>query len=230
FIQDGHSRGSIKFSHEEFGLLGSYALLSHSIDLTDEEILICKQTDTRIIHNPSAFASILGRCPVTELLDAGVTVILGSDGPAPDRSCDMFRHMFQCIRYHRTNFRDLSYMPSGKVLEMVTIDAARALGLEQDLGSLEAGKKADLILINVRKPHLYPFNMPLHRIVYYANGNDVDTVIIDGKVIMENRIVLTLNEEAVLDSVKKVVDDMLKKTNLYEFLELPDRCWNSSRY
>lgn len=229
-VQDGHSEGTIKFAHDAFDLLGKDALFSHSTNLTDEEIQLCAQTDTRIIHNPSAIASIYGRCPVTELLDDGVTVVLGSDGPAPDRSCDMFRHMFQCMHYHRFYYRDPSYLPPGKVLEMVTIDAARALGLEQDLGSLEPGKKADLILIDTLKPHLQPFNMPLHRLVYYANGSDVDTAIVDGKVVMENRIVLTVNEAEVIDQVQKVTNKMLESTGLFDYLAISDHCWKSSRY
>jgi hypothetical protein len=86
--QDGHSRGSVKFAHEELDILGPDALLSHSTGLTDEEIAICAETDTRISHNPSSNFSVTARCPVPELLDAGVTVCLGSDGTAPDRSYD----------------------------------------------------------------------------------------------------------------------------------------------
>ena len=88
--------------------------------------------------------SIRGRCPVPELIDAGVTVALGSDGAAPDRGYDMFRHMFQCMHYHRRHFRDAGVLPHGKVLEMVTIDAARALSLDHEIGSLEPGRLADV--------------------------------------------------------------------------------------
>jgi len=89
FTQDGHSRGTVKFAHEMLDLLGPDALLAHSIDLTASEIDICRQTDTKIVHNPSAIMSIMGRCPVPELLDAGVAVMIGSDGVAPDRSYDI---------------------------------------------------------------------------------------------------------------------------------------------
>src|SRR5437762_13659266 len=99
----------------------------------------------------------------------------------------MFRHMFQCMHYHRRHFRDARILPQGKVLEMVTIDAARALGLDRELGSLEAGKKADVILVDLFKPHLMPLNMPVYRIASFANGADVDTVIVDGRVLMEGR-------------------------------------------
>jgi cytosine/adenosine deaminase-related metal-dependent hydrolase len=229
FTQDGHSRGSVKFAHDELGLLGPDALLSHSTDLTDDEIRICRDTNTRIVHNPSAVASIRGRCPATELIDAGVTVMLGSDGVGPDRSYDMFRHMFQAMRYHRFHFRDPSVLPAGKVLEMVTIDAARALGLDQEIGSIEPGKKADLILVDLRKPHLYPFNMPVYRVAYFANGNDVDTVIVDGRVLMERREVKTVKVEEVLDLAQAETEAALRRTQLEHLLAIPERFWGVTR-
>ncbi len=211
FTQDGHTRGTIKFANETLGILGPDALLSHSTELTEEEIEICRQTGTRIVHNPSAVTSMRGRCPVTEFIDAGVTVMLGSDGVAPDRSYDMFRHMFQAMRYHRFYFRDPSVLPAGKVLEMVTIDSARALGLEKELGSLEPGKKADVILIDMMKPHLYPMHMPVYRVAYFANGNDVDTVIVNGEILMENRQVKTVKESEVFELAQKAADDAFRR-------------------
>lgn len=229
FTQDGHSRGSVKYADERLGILGPDVLLSHATGLTDEEIAICRRTDTRISHNPSAIASIRARCPATELIDAGVTVMLGSDGVAPDRSYDMFRHMFQAMRYHRFHFRDASVLPPGKVLEMATIDAARALGMEKELGSLEPGKKADVILIDMFKPHLYPLNMPVYRVVYFANGNDVDTVIVNGEVLMEGRKVRTVNEADVLDLAQREIELALERTKLGHLLAIPPRFWKVTR-
>jgi cytosine/adenosine deaminase-related metal-dependent hydrolase len=229
FTQDGHARGTVKFAHEELGILGPDALLSHATELTDEEIRICMETDTRIVHNPSAIASIRGRWPVTELLDAGVTVMLGSDGVAPDRSYDMFRHMFQAMRYHRFHFRDASVLPAGKVLEMVTVDAARALGMEDEIGSLEAGKKADIILIDMDRPHLRPLHMPLYRVAYFANGNDVETVIVNGEVLMRDREVLSVNQEAVLALAQREADAALRRMGLEHLVETPEGFWGRSR-
>ena len=230
FHQDGHSRGSIKFAHENLGTLGPDACFSHSIDLTAEEIELCRLTNTRIVHNPSAMRSIQGRCPVPELLDAGVTVMLGSDGTAPNRSTDMFRHMFQCMHYHRTYYHDPTYLPPGKVLEMTTTDAARGLGMEKEIGSLEVGKRADIILVNMFKPHLYPLNMPVYRVIYFASGGDVDTVIVDGKILMENRIVKTVNEEEVLERAQREAEAMFDRMQLRHLLKTPDRFWGHSRY
>lgn len=229
FTQDGHTQGSVKFAHEILDILGPDALLSHATELTEEEIRICAETDTRIVHNPSAIASIRGRCPVTELLDAGVTVMLGSDGVAPDRSYDMFRHMFQAMRYHRFHFRDPDVLPAGKVLEMATIDAARALGLEDEIGSLEVGKKADIILVDLFRPHLYPPNMPLYRVAYFANGNDVKTVIVDGQVLMLDRQVKTVDEARVLELADKELKAALDRTGLHHLVETPEGFWGETR-
>jgi cytosine/adenosine deaminase-related metal-dependent hydrolase len=155
--------------------------------------------------------------------------MLGSDGVAPDRSFDMFRHMFQAMRYHRFYFRDPSYLPAGKVLEMVTIDAARALGLEKEIGSLEPRKKADVILIDMFKPHLMPFNMPAYRVAYFANGNDVDTVIVNGQVLMEGRRVLTVNTTEVLELAQKEITEALERTGLHYLMERPERFWGVSK-
>jgi cytosine/adenosine deaminase-related metal-dependent hydrolase len=230
FTMDGHTRGTVKFCHEELDILGPDALLSHSTELTAEEIQICRDSETKIAHNPSAVASMVGRCPVPELLDAGVTVILGSDAAAPDRSYDMFRHMFQCMRYHRRYYRDPRVLPPGKVLEMATIEGAKALDLEKMIGSIEPGKKADLILVDMYKPHLYPLNMPVDRITCYANGNDVDTVIVDGEILMENRVVNTVNEDEVLERAQREIEAAVGRSGMKGLFETTEKYWGHSTY
>jgi 5-methylthioadenosine/S-adenosylhomocysteine deaminase len=230
FTQDGIRRGCLKLAHEALGLLGPDALFSHSVDLTEEEIALCRETGAKICHNPSANISIQGRCPVPELLDAGVTVMLGSDGTAPDRGYDMFRHMWQCMHYHRRHFRETGVLPPGKVLEMTTIDAARALGMDREIGSLEPGKRADIVLVDLAKPHLYPPNMPVYRVMYFANGADVDTVLVSGKVLMEGRKVLTVNEADVLACAQEETERMLERTGLGHLTGFPPQFWGHSRY
>jgi cytosine/adenosine deaminase-related metal-dependent hydrolase len=228
--QDGHREGTLALAHAELGLLGPRSFMSHSIDLTGEDIAAVRETDTRIVHNPSAIMSIRGRCPVPELIDAGVTVALGSDGAAPDRGYDMFRHMFQCMHYHRRHFRDAGVLPHGKVLEMVTIDAARALSLDHEIGSLEAGKKADIVLVDLFRPHLMPLNMPVYRVTCFANAGDVVTTIVDGRVLMEDRRVLTVDEDEVLAGVQEQCDRMLDRSGLRHLTESPARLWGASHY
>ena len=228
FTQDGHQKGSVAYAHA-LGILGPEALLSHSTGLTADEIRICADTDTKIAHNPSAVASILARCPVTELLEAGVTVGLGSDATAPDRNADMFRHMQQCMHYHRTFHRDPSWLPPGKVLEMATIDAARALGMDRDIGSLELGKKADVVLLDLRRPHMAPANMPLYRIVCFANGNDVSDVIVDGVVRLRDRRAVGLDEEAAIDAAEREAALMIERLGLQALLATPANFWRAVR-
>lgn len=229
FTQDGHSKGSVEFANDVFDILGPDVLLSHATGMTDEEIAIVARSGTRIVHNPSANAAMREQFRLVELLDAGVTVMLGSDGVAPDRSYDMFRHMFQAMRYHRAALRDTKVIPAGKVLEMVTIDAARALGLEREIGSLEAGKKADLILVDWFRPHLVPMNMPLYRIAYFANGNDVSTVLVNGRVLMRDRVVLSVDETRVLEFAQREADLAIRRTGLDSLTATPEGFWGRSR-
>ncbi len=220
FTQDGHTTGSVAYANE-LGILGPNALLSHSTALTGDEIRIVAETGTHIAHNPSAIASILARCPVTELIEAGANVAIGSDATAPDRSADMFRHMQQCMHYHRTFHHDPSWLPPGRVLEMCTVDSARALGMSHEIGALEPGKKADVVLLDLRRPHLYPANMPLFRLVYFANGNDVHTVIVDGRIALQDRKALLVNEDEVLDDAQAETELMLERTGFRYMLETP---------
>lgn len=225
FAQDGHTRGTIQFAHDSLGLLGPDAVFSHATELTPEEIALVARTGTKIVHNPSAIYSMRGRCPVTELIDAGATVMLGSDGTAPDRSYDMFRHIFQAGRYHRFFFRDPDVLPAGKILEMATVDAARALGLQDEIGALEPGKKADVILVDLWQPHLVPMQMPLYRLAYFANGSDVRTVVVDGRILMRDRRVLTVDQDRILAAAQREADDAVRRTGLEQLLETPEGFW-----
>ncbi|MFC2177218.1 amidohydrolase family protein, partial [Actinomycetota bacterium] len=191
-VQDGHRADTVEAS-SRLGLLGPRSLLSHSIDLDESHIELIARAGVSIAHNPSAIYSQFGRCPVPELLAAGVTVGLGSDATAPDRSADMFRHMYQLTRYHRADRRDPALFPPGTTLEMATMGSASALGMAEDIGSIEVGKAADLILLDVDKPHLTPFTHPVHQIVYFATGADVDTVVVGGEVLMQGRQVRTVD-------------------------------------
>jgi cytosine/adenosine deaminase-related metal-dependent hydrolase len=167
---------------------------------------------------------------VPGLLDAGATVAIGSDGTAPDRSYDMFRHMWQAMHYHRTHHKDPALLPPGKALEMVTCDAARCLGTESLVGSLEAGKAADVILVDLRRPHLYPQNMPLFRLVCFAAAADVSTVIVGGRVLMQNRVVAHVDEGAVLDRAAREAALAVERAGLGAMLETPKGFWRSTRY
>jgi len=224
--QDGHRNGTVAYARD-LGLLGPFALLAHCVDLTGADISALEETGAAVAHNPSSIMSILGRCPAPELIARELRVALGSDAAAPDRGYDMFRHMAQAMHYHRRHFRDPSVLPPGKVLEMATIDAARALGLERDLGSLEAGKKADIVLVDMRKPHLTPPDMPLHAITHFANAADADTVIANGRVVLRGRVSQTLDPQPVIYEATEAARAAVSRAGLEALRLEPGTLWGN---
>ncbi len=228
FHQDGHRAGSIEMADRMFGLLGPDAFLSHCTDLTDADIEALQRTGASVVHNPSAIAAVRGYCPAPRMIEAGVTVMIGSDATAPDRSGDMFRHMFQCIRYHQRHFRDETVMTPGKALEMVTIDAARGLGLAEEIGSLEPGKLADVITVDLTAPHMVPANMPVARIVYFANGHDVRDVMVGGRVLLRDGVAGHLDPAEIAGAAWREAEAMLDRAGLRDMVQ-EDPGWGRTR-
>ena len=228
FHQDGHRSGSIEMADRMFGLLGPDAFLGHCTDLTEEDIATAARTGVHVVHNPTAIAAVRGFCPVVKLLDAGVNVAIASDGTAPDRSGDMFRHAFEAMRYAQRAARDDSLLPPGRALEMITIDAARALGMEREIGSLEAGKRADLITVDLTAPHMVPANMPVWRVVCYATAADVRDVVIGGEVLMEARQVSHVDEAEIVAQAEAETATMLRRSGLAH-LAVEDPGWRRTR-
>ncbi len=229
-INSHASGGDIVFSHEHLNVLGPNVVLAHCNGISPEEVRILADTGTHVSHSPSARAFARARCPVPELIAAGVNVALGTDGTGPDRNYDMFKDMRAAFVVQRTHFHDTSYMPPGKVFEMATIDAARSLGLGDVIGSIEPGKYADLTLVNIEQPHLYPWTMPVHRMVYEAAGQDVDTVIVGGEVLMEGRKVLTVDERSVLRAAQREFELALSRSEAEKYTEIPPKFWGKVYY
>ncbi|WP_426956450.1 amidohydrolase family protein [Muricoccus radiodurans] len=227
FHQDGHRKGSIETARL-FGLVGEDVFFSHCTDLTEGDIRVLEETGTRVVHNPSAIASVRGVCSAVELLERGVRVFLGSDATAPDRSADMFRHMFQFIRYHQRRFKDETLLPPGKALEMCTIEAAEALGLAAEIGSLEPGKRADVITVDLSAPHMAPANMPVSRVVYFANGHDVRDVVVEGRVLMRDGASSHISVPEIVAEAERETAKMLKATGM-EGLVAEDPGWGLVR-
>lgn len=228
FHQDGHRGGSIEMADRMFGLLGPDAWLSHCTDLTEADIETLARTGTSVVHNPSAIAAVRGHCPAIAMMERGVTVMIGSDGTAPDRSTDMFRHMFQAMRYHQRAARDETLLPPGKALEMVTIDAARGLGMADRIGSLEPGKEADIVTVDLTTPHMLPANMPVHRVVYFASGADVRDVVVGGEILMRDRVVAHVDEAAVAEAAGRETAQMLATAGLADMV-VEDPGWGLTR-
>jgi 5-methylthioadenosine/S-adenosylhomocysteine deaminase len=140
-----------------------------------------------------------GIAPVPALLKAGVTVGLGTDGCASNNNLDLFSEMDTAAKLHKVNAMDPTLMDAVTVLKMATIEGARSLGLQDITGSLEIGKKADVIIIDTHKPHLVPIYNPVSHIVYAAQGSDVQDVIVDGRILVNDRKLLTVDLEDIIE-------------------------------
>lgn len=187
--------GKRSFEHlKDIGFLGPNVLAAQCVYTSDEEIKILKEYDVKVSHNLQTNMVIgVGVAPITKMLDAGVVVSLGNDG--------FYLDMFETIRTvyitHKGVLKNAGVLPSKKVLEMATIDGAKSIGLDKDIGSLEVNKKADIITIDLKAPVPINDDNIYDLIVSYGAGKNVTHTIVDGKVIVENQRVLTVDEEKV---------------------------------
>jgi len=197
---------------ESIGFLKPDVLAAHCIYLSEEERQIMAKHDVKVAYNPVANMKIAqGILKIKDLMDLGVTVGIGTDGPASNNTLDMFKDMKFAALLQKVCYMDPTIMPVKQALKMATVDGAKALGLENTVGSLENGKKADLILINFEKPHLTPRHDPYANIVYSACGSDVETVIVDGTILMEGREVKNLDEGEVMQKASRTALDLLTR-------------------
>ena len=196
--------------------------LTHSTGYSDRELDILAETGAFVFHGPTTHSNVVGHCRVMEMLDRGVNLAVVTDGTAPDRSYDLWRDMKNVQLLQRFRFKDGDLLPCGKVLELCTIEPARALGLDHLVGSLEKGKKADIIAVDVMQPHLAPFGvMPVQRLVYHAMGQDVDWTIVDGQVVMENRKLTQVSEQTVIQRAAAAFDTMMERLGRRDIVENP---------
>lgn len=198
---------------EKIGFLGPEVLAAHCVWINQKEIEILRKREVKPVHNPTSNMKIAsGVAPVPEMLAAGIPVALGTDGAASNNTLDMFNEMKFAALLSKVHKLDPIALPAQTVLEMATLNGAAALGLQNDTGSLEVGKRADVVLIDLRKPHFTPLHNVISHLVYSAVGSDVNTVIVDGKILMRDRGVLTLDEGKVMDEAKKTSEDLLARS------------------
>lgn len=187
------------------GVLGPGVLLAHGVWLSAEDIRRVAKSGAGISHNPeSNMKTASGVAPVPELLEAGIPVGLGTDGPASNNNLDLFEEMDTAAKLHKLMQDDPTVLPARDVFSMATIGGARALGMEDEIGSIEVGKRADLALIDIRRPELTPLYDIYSQLVYTTKGAHVKTVIVNGRMILEDRDMLTLDEAEVLAQARKI--------------------------
>jgi len=199
-----------EYAHS-IGFTGEKSIALHGVWLSDDEIQIAADTGTKIVHNPVANMHLgYGIAPVTQMLKAGIKVGLGTDGAA-SYTYDMLEIGKTAAMLQKASKMDAEALTAEKALQMLTIDGAEVLGLEKIIGSVETGKKADLILVDSTGSNMLRGGRPVPKIVYSARGSDVLTSIVDGKIIMEDKKVLTMNEETVVGKANDCRAELIEK-------------------
>ncbi|HDZ35453.1 MAG TPA: N-ethylammeline chlorohydrolase, partial [Thermococcus sp.] len=192
---------------DEIGFFGSDVIIAHGVWLDSRDIQILARHGVTVAHNPGSNMKLAsGVMPLQRLLNAGVNVGLGTDGAASNNNLDMVEEMKLAALLHKVHNLDPTVADAKTVFRMATLNGARALRL--NAGVIKPGYLADVVIFDFNKPHLRPINDVVSHIVYSANGNDVETTIVDGKILMLDREVLTLDEEKILDEAEKTIEKL----------------------
>ncbi len=185
----------------KLGLCNERAIFAHCVHLDDADILTLKTTKTSVAYNPESNMKLgVGAARIVDMLKAGLIIGIGTDGPASNNDLNIFREMDVGAKLQKLAGHDPSAISAKQMLYMATLGGAEAMKFK-NVGNLEVGFAADLIVLDVNRPHLHPVHDMASSLVYAANGSEVETVICNGKVLMENRNFLSLNAEAVYQEV-----------------------------
>ena len=194
---------------ERNGLFEVPAIAAHCVQITESDMEILKAKGVSVVTNPASNMKLgNGFAPVPEMLEKGINVCIGTDGAASNNSLNLFHEMSLLALIHKGVKKTPQCISAAQNFRIATINGAKALGLSEEIGSLEVGKKADIAILNLNTPSLTPRNNLLAGLSYSANGSEVETVIIDGKITMENRRVLTMDEEVVYEKVNAIITRM----------------------
>jgi 5-methylthioadenosine/S-adenosylhomocysteine deaminase len=190
---------------EKLGLLSPHLIADHCVVLSDQEMDLLAERAVSVVHNPESNMKLAsGVAPIPELLSRGVIVGLGTDGCASNNNLDMFAEMDTAAKLHKVHRYDPTAMEAKTVVQLAIKGGARALGLDRQVGSLEPGKKADLIGLDLERPHLTPLYNIYSHLVYAASAADVTLTMINGRVVMRNRELLCLDAERVMAEVRAI--------------------------
>jgi 5-methylthioadenosine/S-adenosylhomocysteine deaminase len=204
--QEQHHQSPVAFL-DGLGFLGPGVLAAHGVWVSEADIAVLKARGVGVSHNPESNMKLAsGTAPVPAYLRAGVALGLGTDGAASNNDLDMFEAMRMAALVHKLQSMDPRVVSAKEALQMATIGGARALGMDRQIGSLEAGKRADLIVVSMRAARQTPMYDPISHLVYVTRGDDVRTTIVNGRVLMRDRRMLTLNEQAILREARGWAD------------------------
>ncbi|MEG0398548.1 MAG: amidohydrolase family protein, partial [Cetobacterium sp.] len=219
YVKSSRGNSTVEQLHR-LGALGPNLLAVHTVWLTDREIDLFKLYDVKVSHNPAAAMKVvLGFARIPEMIEKGIPVSIGTDGAPSNNRMDMMREMYLTSLIHKGRTLNPHCVPAEQVLEMATINGAKCALLDKEIGSLEVGKKADLIILNPNTIHSLPMHDPIANIVYTMSSENVESTICNGKWLMKERNVLVINENEILEKVKLQAEKIRKKANI----NLPSR-------
>ena len=197
---------------EKEGLFTTKTLAAHCVVMSDHDIEILAKNGVSVAHNPQSNMKLAsGIAPVKKMLDAGVNVSIGTDGASSNNDLDMWDEMRTASLLQKVSTLDPCAIPAYTALQMATVNGAKAIGREGELGVLASGAFADILLVDMEKAHLYPHTNLVSELVYSAHASDVDTVIVNGNIVVENRKCLTMNAQEVCNTAQKHIDALIAK-------------------
>ena len=208
-IAEGYGKTPTEYLND-LGVFELPTIAAHSVYLNDSDIAILKEHNVGIAHNPSSNLKLAsGIANIPKYLQAGLNVGLGTDGCSSNNTLNMFKEMAICSFVQKVNAMNPTVLPAEEILNMATIGGAKVLRWDDEIGTLEVGKKADLILVDIDKPHFAPWNNPVSDLVYSAQGGDVKTTIVNGKLLMKDYEVLTLDVERIMAETERIARNVL---------------------
>ena len=195
---------------DSIGFLGPDVVCAHCVWLNDNEIDIIKKNDVKISHNPCSNMKLAsGIAPISKLLENDICVSIGTDGASSNNNLDLIEELKTASLLQKVSILDPKVLTSDEAIAIGTINGAKALGLDDEIGSIEVGKKADLILIDTNNANMVPDSSNLSsNIIYSANGSNVDTTICNGQILMENKKLTTLDEQEIYSKAKKAIEEL----------------------
>lgn len=197
---------------EKQGLFTTKTLAAHCVVMSDHDIEILAKNGVSVAHNPQSNMKLAsGIAPVKKMLDAGVNVSIGTDGASSNNDLDMWEEMRTASLLQKVSTLDPCAIPAYTALQMATVNGAKAIGREGELGVIASGALADILLVDLEKAHLYPHTNLISELVYSTHASDVDTVIVNGNIVVENRKCLSMNAQEVCSIAQKDIDALLSK-------------------
>ena len=196
---------------EKAGLFDTPTLAAHCVVLSDNDISILAKRNVSVAHNPQSNMKLAsGIAPVSRLIDAGINVSIGTDGASSNNDLDMWEEMRTASLLQKVSTLNPCAIPAYTALRMATVNGAKAIGRERELGQLTPGAFADIIIVDMEKPHLYPHTNIISELVYSTHASDVDTVIVNGRIVVKNRKCLSMDAHKVCQEAQQCLDKLLQ--------------------